>query len=258
MSNKSEKYPIVSIVTPVYNSEKFLEEAINSVIYQSFKSWEMIIVDDCSSDKSVKIIKNIIKCNSKIKLIRNLTNEGAGVSRNKAIKIAKGRYIAFLDSDDIWHVDKLKIQINLMDEKKISFSHTSYGYLSEDGKPIKSTFRVSAYPVGYKNLLKRTEISCLTAVYNQEIIGKYYMTEHRRKQDYALWLEILKDGHQSFPIDIELAYYRQNSRSATSKKWKLIFIHFTFLIETQSMNFFSSIYYTLWWMYNGIIKYYLR
>ena len=123
---------------------------------------------------------------------------------------------------------------------------------------LKSTFHVSNHPINYSHLLKRTEISCLTAVYSHEVIGKYYMTEHRKKQDYALWLSILKNGNKSYPIDIELAYYRQTPGSATSKKSRLIINHIKFLMETQSMNLIQALYYTFYWMVNGFIRYFIR
>ena len=249
---------LVTIVTPIYNSINYIEESIQSVVNQTYENWEMILVDDCSSDGSLELINKIAKTEKRLKIIQNGENQGSGISRNKAIKLAKGKYIAFLDSDDLWHKDKLKIQIDLMEKNNWSFSHTSYGYISEEGKKIKSTFHVSDYPVKYSNLLKRTEISCLTAVYNQKILGKCYMSEHRRKQDYSLWLSILKSGVSSQPIDLELAYYRQRPNSATSKKSSLIFNHVIFLMETQSMNFFQALYYTFYWMINGFIRYFVK
>jgi len=250
--------PSVSIITPSYNNAKYISQAIESVIKQTFISWEMIIIDDCSTDSSWEIIKQYAKQDKRIKYYKNNKNYGAGITRNKAIKFASGEYIAFLDSDDIWDKKKLEVQINLMSQNKWVFSHTSYGYISEVGEKIKDTFHVSNHPIKYKDLLKRTEISCLTAIYNQNIIGKYFMSEHRKKQDYALWLSILKDGHFSYPLDIELAYYRQRPGSSTSKKYKLIFDHITFLRSTQNFNLPIALYYTIYWAFNGIYRYYLK
>jgi len=250
--------PLVSIITPVYNTKKYLNQAIESVKIQTLVDWEMILVDDCSDDGSWELLEDLSENDSRIKIFRNSDNSGSGISRNRAIGIAVGKYIAFLDSDDLWHPDKLKVQISLMEKKKWVFSHTSYGYISAEGEKIKSTFHVSNHPVRYRDLLKRTEISCLTAIYNQEVIGKYFMSEHRKKQDYALWLAILKSGIQSYPIDIELAYYRKTPNSATSKKWKLIINHVNFLMETQQMNLVQSLYYTFYWMINGFIRYFIK
>ena len=250
--------PLVSIITPVYNCSDYIPDMIESVINQTYVNWELILVDDNSEDNTHSIISTYSKKDKRIKIIKNETNLGAGLSRNKAIKLAIGDYIAFLDGDDIWLNTKLKIQISLMEKNKWVFSHTSYGYLSESGEKIKSTFRVSKSPVKYYDLLKRTEISCLTAIYNQKLIGKFYMSDHRKKQDYALWLKILKAGYESHPIDIELAYYRQTPNSSTSKKHKLIINHIIFLIKTQNLSVAKSIYYTLHWIYNGIFRYYIR
>jgi len=246
----------VSIITPLYNNEKYIDECILSVLNQTYKRWEMIIVDDKSTDDSLKIAKEISKKNSKIKVFSLNVNEGAAIARNLAIKEAKGRYIAFLDSDDIWHKEKLNIQIGIMKKLNLSFSHTSYGYIKKDGTFSKKTLNTSIEPVGYKNLLKRTEISCLTAIYDCYKLGKFYMPNIRRKQDYALWLDILKTGETSYPINKCLAFYRQSVGSATSNKKKLIIKHYFFLKQTQNLNTIDSIYYTLCWAINGFFRYY--
>ena len=132
--------PLVSVITPVYNSKKYLRQSIDSVISQTYDNWEMILTDDGSNDGSWELLESLARTDNRIRLIRNRKNRGSGISRNKAIKLAIGVYIAFLDSDDLWHPDKLKIQIDLMEKNKWSFSHTSYGYISEEGEKIKSTF----------------------------------------------------------------------------------------------------------------------
>jgi len=183
-------------------------------------------------------------------------NQGSGPARNKAINEAKGKYIAFLDSDDFWSPEKLKRHVDFMVEKNAVFSHTSYGFTDEQGKVIRETYHVSDIPVTYSMLLKKTEISCLTAMYDQESIGKYFMPDLRRKQDYALWLSILKDGYVSIPLDEELAMYRQVSGSATNNKFKLIIKHLKFLNEVEKLSFFKSLYYSFHWGINGLKKYY--
>lgn len=250
--------PLVSIVTPLFNSEKFVADTIDSVVSQSYSNWEMIIVDDCSSDGSVEIVLGYKEKEERIRFFQLNENSGSGIARNKAIEESKGRYIAFLDSDDIWTPDKLEKHIKYMQTVGAVFSHTSYGYLNEEGSRIKGTFRVSKHPVSYHDLLKRTEISCLTAIYDAEKLGKFYMSKHKRKQDYALWLSILKTGVKSYPLDLELAFYRQSRNSATSNKPKLLVKHVSFLKETQRMNSLQALYYTAYWLINGIIRYYLK
>ena len=255
--NNSNSNNLVSIITPLYNCSSFLLDCVNSVLSQTYTNWEMIIVDDHSNDNSYQLALDLAKKDNRIKVFQLLKNSGSAIARNKAIKVAKGRFIAFLDSDDIWHKEKLKIHVLEMLRNNASFSHTSYGYINESGDFLKKTFNVSVDWVKYKDLLKRTEISCLTAMYDVNQIGKLYMPDLRRKQDYALWLLILKKGYHSFPVNETLAWYRQRKGSATSKKHKLIFQHYRFLISTQKLNPIAALYYTICWGINGILKYYL-
>lgn len=248
----------VSIITPLYNAERYVSETINSVLNQSYKNWEMILVDDCSSDQSVSIVEKIQEQDVRIRLLKNQTNIGPGASRNKAIDEASGDIIAFLDSDDIWHPEKLSKHLGFMEDKVSVFSHTSYGFIDEDGRKIKSTFHVSNKPIDYHGLLKRTEISCLTAMFDVNKLGKMHMPALSRAEDYGLWLDILKKGVVSDPLDEELAYYRQHSASATSEKWKHILQHWRFLRNRESLSFLTSTYYTLHWAFNGFLKYYLK
>lgn len=249
---------LVSIITPLYNSGLYITEAYKSVINQTYTNWEWIIVDDKSTDNSFEIVNKLAENESRIIIGQNPVNSGSGVTRNKAIEMAKGSIIAFLDSDDTWHPEKLERHVSYMNENDAAFSHTSYGYIDENGNKIKNTFHVSAKPVSYHDLLKRTEISCLTAMYNAGKIGKFYMSEHKRKQDYALWLSILKSGVNSYGLDEELAYYRQRKGSATNAKHKLILKHFSFLRETQQMNYLQAAYYTSYWLINGFVRYYIK
>jgi teichuronic acid biosynthesis glycosyltransferase TuaG len=247
----------VSIVTPTYNSIKFIERTVQSVLNQTFKDWEWIIVDDLSTDGTREYLTELQNRDPRIKCVLKEVNEGSGPTRNKAIELASYKYIAFLDSDDIWIPEKLALHVNFMEKNKSAFSHTSYGFIDENDKIIKQTFHVSDVPVYYEDLLKRTEISCLTAMYNQDVLGKMYMPDLRRKQDYALWLSILKKGFHSDPLDIETAFYRQHNSSATSNKIKLILKHIEFLRKNEELNIFKSLYYTFHWGFGGLRKYYL-
>lgn len=242
---------------PVYNSSKHLSEAINSVLQQSYSNWELILIDDNSVDNSLEIIKEYSYSDSRIRYLKNENNLGAGLSRNRGIELADGEFITFLDSDDLWNKKKLEIHIELMIKQEASFSHCSYEYIDEKGNRLNKKLTVSSKPVSYTDLLKRTEISCLTAIYSARKIGKYFMSAHRVKQDYALWLKILRDGHLSIPLEKSLAYYRQRKDSNTSKKYKLILKHIFFLRQTQNFSYYRAIYYTLFWIYNGIKRHIL-
>jgi len=250
--------PLVSIITPVYNSMQFLESTINSVIVQSYSNWEWILVDDCSTDGSSELLESLHEREPRVRLFRNPHNLGQGKSRNLAIEKASGDFIAFLDSDDLWVKEKLSIQIEYMAKRQVYFTHTSYGYIDEHGDRIKDTFHVSSHPISYRDLLRRTEISCLTAIYDAKNLGKFYMTEDRTKEDYALWLSILKTGVVSQGLDQELAFYRQHGNSTTSKKYRLILDHYTFLKDNQRLGTLQALKYTLAWIINGFLRYYIK
>jgi teichuronic acid biosynthesis glycosyltransferase TuaG len=251
-----EDFSKVSIITPVFNCEKYLNETINSVLSQTYSNWEWLLVDDCSSDDSLKIIEKFASSDSRIKVFHLDVNSGSGPARNLAIKNATGKYISFLDSDDIWIPERLEQHIAFMVKGNYAFSHSSYGYLNENGTIMPKIFRVSSKSVDYKGLLKRTEISCLTAIYDQEQLGKYYMPDLRRKQDYGLWLSILKSGVKSVPYPQVLAYYRQREGSATSSKYGLILKHYRFLRQNENLGPWSSMKYTIYWAVGGVFKYY--
>ena len=156
---------LVTIIMPCYNSENYIEDTIKSVLAQKYKEWELIIVDDFSTDNSVKIIENLINNDKRIKLIKSKNNRGAGHSRNKAIKIAEGEYYAFLDSDDLWYPNKLDNQITFMKNNKIAFSYTGYNFISESGE-FKNHFLQAKNKIKYSDLLKTNHIGCLTVIYN--------------------------------------------------------------------------------------------
>ena len=249
--------PLVSIITPVFNSEKFLPETIESVLNQTYKNWEHLIIDDSSNDGSWKVIKSFTEKDNRIKAFKLTENSGSGVARNYAISKARGKFIAFLDSDDLWVDNRLQDHIKFMMDGDYVFSHSSYGYIKEDGSLLNKVYQVSGREVDYKSLLKRTEISCLTAIYDQERIGKFFMPDLRRKQDYGLWLSILKAGYKSMPYPEVLAYYRQRKGSVTNKKSRLIIQHYEFLRNNEHLNILKSIKYTLYWGIGGAFKYFL-
>lgn len=249
--------PLVSIITPVYNSEEFLKETIESVLKQTYTNWEHLLVDDCSTDGSWEVIESFIGRDERFKAFRLARNCGPGIARNYAIEKAAGKYVAFLDSDDLWLPNRLEDHIFFMMKGNNVFSHSSYGFLKEDGTPKSKVYKVRDREVDYHYLLKRTDISCLTAIYDQEKIGKFFMPDLRRKQDYGLWLSILKNGYKSMPYPNVLAYYRQRKGSATNRKSKLIIQHYEFLRNHERLNVFQSIRYTLFWGLGGIVKYFL-
>jgi len=251
------KNNLVSIITPTYNS-KFIVETIESILNQTYSNWELLITDDCSTDKITwEVINEYSLKDSRIRVFKLEKNSGSGLARNLSIKHAKGKYIAFLDSDDLWIENKLERQISFMIEKDAAFSHTSYSFINEKGDRIKKPFKVGEHPVTYKMLLKRIEIGCLTAMYNTEKVGKMYMPDVRKKQDYGLWLSILKRGFVSLPLNENLSLYRVTKNQTTNNKFKLIFKHYIFLKKIEKLNLVKSLYYTILWAYNGVVKHYI-
>ncbi len=249
--------PLVSIITPVYNSKNFLKDTIESVLKQTYFNWEHLLVDDYSTDGSWEVLDSFAGLDNRIRVFKLESNCGPGKARNHAIERAAGKYIAFLDSDDIWLPNRLEDHIFFMIKGDYVFSHSSYGFLNEDGTLKSKIYNVRDREVDYKYLLKHTDISCLTAIYDQERIGKFYMPDLRRKQDYGLWLSILKKGYKSMPYPKVLAYYRQRKGSVTNRKSRLIFQHYQFLRNHERLNFFQSIKYTISWGLGGIAKYFL-
>ena len=244
---------LVSIITPTYNSSKFIEECINSVICQTHKNWEMIIVDDCSTDDTTQIITKYSKNDNRIKVIHLEENVGAAEARNIAIKESKGKYIAFLDSDDLWNEDKLKKQLSFMKENNIAFSFTSYQPMSENGIEKYSIIK-APYQMDYHSYLKNTIIGCLTVVIDREKTGNFKMQNIRSSHDMALWLLIMKRGFSAYGLNENLAYYRIVSTSNTSKKWKAAREVWSVYRRVEKLNLLYSIICFVSYVYNAVKK----
>jgi glycosyltransferase involved in cell wall biosynthesis len=245
--------PVVSIITPTFNSERFISETIDSIIQQSYKDWELLVIDDGSDDNSIKIIKEFESKENRVHLIRFKKNYGPAYARNLGIQLAKGRYIAFLDSDDVWHPDKLEIQIKFMLENNLPFSFTSYRKIDDMGKIFGKRIKAPEM-LNYNDLLKSCTIGCLTVVYDQRLIGKQFMPDYPKTQDYALWLKIMKTGVKARGIDQELAYYRIRQSSISRNKIIKAFYQWKIYREQENLNFFESIYFMINYTLYGLIK----
>lgn len=234
---------LVSIITPVYNAELFVSQCMDSVLSQTYGQWEHILVDDCSSDNSEATIKAYAQKDSRIKYFRLSKNSGAGVARNAAISASRGNYIAFLDSDDLWYPEKLEMQLTFMQQNKCHFSFTSYDNIDENGNSLSKI--VKARPVlTYKKALYKNPIGCLTAMYNVKYFGKQYMPDIRKRQDYALWLKLLKKSN-AMGLNHVLASYRKTSDSISSNKLDLITYEWRIYKEVEGLSFLKSLFYTL-------------
>jgi len=228
----------ISIITPSYGSEKFISQTIESVIAQIYQNWEMIIVDDVSPDNSNEIIESYMKKDSRIKLIKLEKNSGPAVARNRAIKEAQGRYIAFLDADDLWMPEKLEKQIDFMQKNNLSFTYSAYKLVDEEDNK-KGTF-IPPENISYKSILKTNPIGCLTAIYDTQKLGKIYMPNILKRQDYGLWLKILKEIRQTKGILEPLAIYRLRKNSVSSNKLKAAQYQWKIYREVEKLNILKS------------------
>lgn len=210
---------IISVITPAYNAEKFIGEAIESVLAQTYENWEMIIVDDCSRDQTVELVESYQQKDERIKLIKLKENGGSAVARNTAMDYAKGTYYAFLDSDDQWLPEKLEKQLRFMLDKDIAFSFTKYVRIHEDGTETNAITKAPSF-VGYEDLMKHCVIGCLTVMLDQDKIGDERMVNIRTRQDYAFWLTLTQKGHLAYGLPEVLAKYRIVDNSISSNKIK--------------------------------------
>ncbi|OUT08551.1 glycosyltransferase family 2 protein [Campylobacter concisus] len=243
----------VTIIMPSYNSEKFIVESVESVLAQTYSNWELIIVDDCSPDDSNKIITKYVDNDSRIKLIKLQKNSGPAVARNTAIEAANGRYIAFLDSDDVWLPNKLETQINFMHDNDLAFTYSSYRLVGEDNEHL-GVF-ITKDKISYFDMLKTCSVGCLTAIYDTEKIGKQYMPLILKRQDYGLWLKILKLIGETRGILEPLATYRIRKNSVSSNKVKAAKYQWKIYREIEKLSFLKSLYYFVFYAYNGVTKY---
>jgi len=244
---------LVSIITPSYNSEKLISQTIDSVINQTYKNWEMLIVDDLSTDNANVIIENYVQKDSRIKLIKLEKNSGAAVARNKAIKKASGRFIAFLDSDDLWYANKLEIQLKFMKQNDLSFTYSSYDLIDEKNTKI-GTFKTKKI-INYEEMLKTCSVGCLTAIYDTHKLGKVYMPDILKRQDYGLWLKILKQMDAAQGVLEPLASYRILEKSLSSNKIKASYYQWKIYTKVEKLSFVKSIYYFTLYAYYGFMKY---
>lgn len=238
---------LVSVIMPTYNCGRFIEETILSVLAQTISDWELIIVDDCSTDNTYEILKPYLEKHSNIHYYCLEENGGPDVARTEAIKHAIGKYVAFLDSDDLWHPNKLEKQIEFMESTGVDFSCTAYSQINEQGMSLQT----ACYPplkTDYKKMLRLADpIGNLTVMYNQESLGKYEVPRIKKRNDFALWLKILKDAPYCAGMQEVLATYRIRNNSVSSNKLKLIRFHWQLYRKIEKLSVIKSVYAILCW-----------
>ena len=210
---------VVSIIMPSYNAARFIGESINSVLLQTYSNWELLIVDDCSKDNSVEVVRKFANIDKRVVLFSLEKNVGAAAARNVAIEHAQGQYIAFLDSDDVWDEYKLEKQLAFMKQYSYAFTFSNYYVMEENGKKTENIVKVPS-SLSYHQYLRNTIIGCLTVIIDRQQTGDFKMPLIKSSHDMALWLLIMKRGFKAYGLKDVLAGYRLVSTSNTAKKWK--------------------------------------
>lgn len=244
---------MVSIIMPSYNSGDFIADSIRSIQAQTYADWELLITDDCSSDNSVSVVEELLLEDDRIKLFRLEENGGAAVARNNSLKQAKGRFIAFLDSDDLWLPTKLEKQVKFMVEHKHPISFTSYEVLDEN---LNSTNTIinSVPEINYSGYLKNTIIGMSTSMIDRDIVGHFEFFNIRTRQDTYLWISLLKKGFKAYGIPEILAQYRVRSNSISANKWKAAKRVWYLYYDLEKLGFLKASYYFSCYMFNAIKK----
>lgn len=243
---------IVSIITPCYNSEKYIADTYNSIKSQTYTNWEWIIVDDCSSDKSGEIIQSFN--DNRIKLIIQSKNQGAAYSRNLALNKAQGRFITFLDSDDLWLPNFLETTINYLIENNEELVYSSYKRVDENLKPLLADF-IAVDKVDRNRILYNCPIPMLTSVYDSKRIGKIPVPDVELREDHAMWIDLLGKIKYARAINESLAIYRIRNNSVSRNKLRIAKKQYNVYRYYLKMNIFKSSYYTFFWAMNGLKKY---
>lgn len=231
---------LVSIITPTFNAEKYIRETLQSVINQSYQNWEMILADDASTDNTVVIIEEFAQKDSRIKLFRLPKNYGNGFARNAALEKASGKYIAYLDADDLWFPEKLEKQIQFLTANNSHFTFSFYDTIDEEGNNLNRKVE-SPNPLSYKELFFCNYVGNLTAIYDADYFGKIILETSQKRQDWRIWLTILKQIKTAKPVPESLAFYRIRKDSVSSSKFKLIKHNFGVYSQFHGYNFVVAV-----------------
>lgn len=258
MERKSRDFVkgLVSVITPVYNCEKYIKRTLESVFSQTYKEIEIVLVDDQSKDRSAAIIKKYQETHQEIVYFLQPENMGAGHARNKALELARGQYVAFLDADDIWKPEKIEKQVQLLHEKKGSFCFTAIEMIDGNDKIIKRKRKVKE-EIDYNFLLSNTMIPTSGVMVDRIVKGDFRMHLRRGGQDYATWLRLLRDGSKAYGINVAMTRYRIDGESLSSNKLKSIGQIWEIQTQDEGISKFHAGLHIVRWCWNSVKKYWI-
>jgi teichuronic acid biosynthesis glycosyltransferase TuaG len=245
---------LVSIIVPVFNAEKYIEATMDSVRSQTYENWELLLVEDCGQDRCREIIKKYIKetDDERIRLICQPANKGAAKARNRGLSEALGRYIAYVDADDLWEKDKLEKQLAFMKEKDASFSFTGYEFADEDGSGTGKVVQVPE-KMKYKDALKNTTIFTSTVMFDTEKISRDKLEmPDIKSEDTALWWKVLREGYTAYGLDENLVRYRRAGKSLSSNKLEAVRRIWNLYRKSEHMGIIRSAYYFCFWAVHAV------
>lgn len=242
---------LISIIMAAYNAEKTIEKAINSVLAQSYQNWELIVINDCSKDKTVSIVESI--ADPRVRLIHNPVNSGVSVTRHRGVEEAKGEWLAILDSDDAWEPEKLEKQVQRQIEKNADLLFTASSFMNADGEPIDWVLHAPEQ-IDYRTLLKQNLVSNSSVLVRKALYQAHELQGDGMHEDFACWLRILKTGVKAYGVDEPLLIYRISATSKSGNKLKAAKMNWN-TYRAVGLNVFEAGYYMVWYTVNGLKKY---
>lgn len=244
--------PLVSIITPSFNSGKFIAKTIQSVQNQTYQNWELLIVDDCSTDKTVSIIQQFVTNDERIRFFQLPKNSGAGVARDLALSKAQGDYISFLDADDLWKPFKLERQLQFLKDTKQHFTFSFYDCIDEEGNALNRRVEVPV-ELTYRQLFFCNYVGNLTGIYEKNYFGKIAISSTRKRQDWMVWLTILKKIKKAKPVTESLALYRIRDNSLSASKVDLLKHNFAVYRSFHGFNYVSSLFIMIGFLFTQLV-----
>lgn len=248
-----EDFGLISIIMAAYNAEKTIGQAIDSVLNQTYPNIELVVINDCSKDGTVKLVESFAVRDSRVRLISNEKNCGVSYTRRHGLEEARGEWIAILDSDDAWTPDKLEKQIILQKKTNAELLFTGSAFMDEGGQPINGYLAVTT-EISYRRLLKQNILSNSSALVRKDLYEKYYAAGDGMHEDFAIWLSILKEGGKAYGVNEPLLIYRIAKSSKSGNKVKAALMNWN-TYRYVGLNVFEAFYYECWYMVKGLQKY---